>query len=90
MSSEASRGRKRDADRDSRSGLSVWQIHLGFDIWQWNPPAYASYIIYGWAALMFVLYVVGFVFIKKELRQNRAEGEKENVSDEHLTARNSP
>lgn len=52
-------------------GLSVWQIHEGFERWQWQPPAYASYIIYAWAALMFVLYVIGFAFLPKELKQNR-------------------
>ncbi|UZJ53198.1 hypothetical protein CBS101457_002518 [Exobasidium rhododendri] len=68
-------------------GLSVWQIHLGFAIWKWEPPMYASYIIYGWAGLMFLLYIVGFVFLPKELRQDRATSEtKSNLSDEQLTA----
>jgi hypothetical protein len=62
---------------------------LGFDRWDWNPPAYASYIIYAWAALMAVLYIAGFALLPKERRQNRAAAgnTKENVSDEHLTSR---
>ncbi|PWN32341.1 uncharacterized protein FA14DRAFT_87433 [Meira miltonrushii] len=54
-------------------GLSVWQIHEGFSVWQWNPPAYASYIIYAWAGLMGLLYFVGFIFLRKELKQYKEE-----------------
>lgn len=69
-------------------GLSPYQIHLGFDTWDWAPPAYASYIIYAWSALMAILYIAGFAFLPKELRQDKEK--KENVSDEHLTSRYSP
>lgn len=69
-------------------GLSPYQIHLGFDIWDWDPPAYASYIIYAWTALMAALYIAGFALLPKELRQDQEK--KENVSDEHLTSRDSP
>lgn len=71
-------------------GLAPYQIHLGFDRWEWNAPAYASYLIYAWAALMAVFYIAGFALLPKELRQNRAAAaEKDNVSDEHLTPRQS-
>lgn len=53
--------------------LSVWQIHEGFEVWQWQPPAYASYIIYAWAGLMALLYIVGLAFLTKEIKQNKQE-----------------
>lgn len=52
-------------------GLSVYQIHEGFEEWDWEPPMYASYVIYAWAGLMALLYLIGFAFLPKELRQNR-------------------
>jgi hypothetical protein len=39
---------------------------------------------------MFLLYVVGFVFLPKELRQDGAVAEtKQNTSDEYLTNQHS-
>lgn len=61
--------------------LSVWNIHEGFSVWQWDPPAYASYIIYAWAGLMGVLYIVGLAFLPKELKQNKQD--QQNALTKH-------
>lgn len=63
-------------------GLSVYQIHEGFEEWDWGPPSYASYIIYAWAGVMALVYLAGFALLPKELRQNREQPKIESSSEE--------
>jgi hypothetical protein len=50
-----------------RSGFSVFTIHLGFDIWRWEPPKAAIYFIYAWSGFLLFVYVAGFALnIPKE------------------------
>lgn len=69
-------------------GLAIWNIHEGFDLWQWGVPNYASYIVYAWAAFLFLLYVAGFALLPREMRQNREGGAREEKSV--LTHQSSP
>jgi hypothetical protein len=52
-------------------GLAVWNAHEGFELWTWQPPAYASYIIYAWAGVVALIYVIGFMFLPRERRQHK-------------------
>lgn len=69
-------------------GLAIWNIHEGLALWKWGVPDYASYIVYAWAAVLFVAYVAGFVMLPKEMRQAKEGSSKEEQSV--LTKQNSP
>ena len=63
-------------------GLSVWNIHEGFNVWEWQAPAYASYIIYAWAGLMGLLYIVGFALLPREYKKKKSEVQSERSSED--------
>lgn len=67
-------------------GLSVWQIHEGFSIWKWKPPAAARYFIYAWAGFCALVYILGMFLIPRELRHNRGEDEKHSSDKFHSSS----
>ena len=59
-------------------GLSVWNTQSGFDLWTVQPTFKVSYIIYGWAVLITVVYIGGLLLLPREFKQQRlkiSEGE---------------
>jgi hypothetical protein len=54
-------------------GLSIWEIHMGFEKYKPKAPAYASDIVYAWSALLAAVYAIGFYKIRRELAEHREE-----------------
>lgn len=52
--------------------LSVWEVHLGFEAWdEITVPNWASYLVYAWAAVLVILYAIGFRRIRQERETDR-------------------
>lgn len=65
---------------------AVWNVTSGLQLWDWGVPMWATYVVWAWGALLLVIYLVGLVFLRKDLRQHRELGEKDAGSGTHLAA----
>lgn len=52
---------------------AVWNCTEGLQLWDWGPPHWAGYVLWAWAALLLVIYLVGLVFLRKDLRQHKQD-----------------
>lgn len=58
-------------------GLAIWNMQTGFQLWDWKPTKAANYFIYGWIGLIILLYLAGFVFLPREIKQSKELDQQE-------------
>ena len=52
-------------------GLAIWNIQTGFQLWEWEAGNAAVYAVYAWMGFLILLYLAGFAFLPKEIKQSR-------------------
>lgn len=69
------------------TAAAVWNCTSGLLLWDWAPPRWSTYVIWAWAALLAVIYLIGLVFLPKDLRQHKQHtlSEKNDVLQSHDT-----
>lgn len=58
-------------------GLAIWNMQTGFQLWDWKPTKAANYFVYGWMGLIILLYLAGFVFLPREIKQSKERNQQE-------------
>lgn len=53
-------------------GLSIWNMETGFNIWYWDAGKAPKIVVYAWMGFLVLLYLVGFAFLPREIKQHRA------------------
>lgn len=64
---------------------AVWNATEGLSIWDWGPPRWAGWILWIWAGVLAIVYLVGLALLPRDLRQWReARGETNREKRDYL------
>jgi hypothetical protein len=68
-------------------GLAIWNIITGFNIWQWKAGNAPKIFVYAWMGFLIALYLAGFAFLPREIKQHKEKKEQRLLDGEKSSDR---